>query len=225
MAQIQPTVVRRGAVESVLATNKLIRNTYMLLSLTLAFSAIMAVVSMAMAMPPMTYLLSIGGAMLLIWFVLPRTANSAAGLGVVFAITGLMGFGLGPLLNAYTALPNGPQIIATAFGGTAAIFLALSGYALTTRKDFSFMGGFLVMGLLVVILAALANLFLAIPALSLALSAAIIFIMGGFILYDTGRMVNGGETNYIHATVGLYLSMFNIFISLLHLLGFASGDD
>ena len=225
MAQSQPTVVRRGSVESVLATNKLIRNTYMLLSVTLAFSAIMAVVSMLLVMPPMTYLLSIGGAFVLIWFVLPRTANSAAGLGVVFAITGLMGFGLGPILNMYTALPNGPQIIATAFGGTAAIFLGLSGYALVTRKDFSFMGGFLVMGLLVVLLAALANIFFAMPALSLALSAAVIFIMGGFILYDTGRMVNGGETNYILATVGLYISMFNIFVNLLHLLGFAGGDE
>jgi modulator of FtsH protease len=180
---------------------------------------------MFMAMPPMTYLLSVGAASLKIWLVLPRVANSANGLWVVFAITGLLGFGIGPLLNAYLALPNGPEIVATALGGTGAIFLALSGYALTTRKDFSFMGGFLLTGFVVVLLAAVANIFLHIPALSLTISAAVILIMSGFILYDTGRMVNGGQTNYILATVSLYLSIFNIFIHLLHLLGVAGGDD
>ena len=160
----------------------------------------------------------------LLWFVLPKTANSSAGLGVVFAFTGLLGFGLGPTIGFYLALPGGSQIVMTALGGTGVIFLALSGYALTTRRDFSFMGGFLVVGLLVALVAMLANIFLQIPALSLALSAAIIMIFSGFILYDTSRMVNGGETNYIHATVGLYLSILNIFTSLLHLLG-AFGDD
>jgi modulator of FtsH protease len=219
------TVQRAGAVESTLATNKLIRNTYTLLSMTLLFSAAMAAVSVVLRVPPMAYLLSVGGAFLLLWLVLPRTANSAAGLGVVFAITGLMGFGLGPIVSMYLGLPNGPQIVGTAFGGTAAIFLGLSGYALTTRRDFSFLGGFLFTGIIVVLLAALANIFLAIPALSLALSAAIIFIMSGFILYDTSRMINGGETNYLHATVGLYLSIFNIFVSLLQILGIMGGDE
>ena len=219
------TVSRARSVESSLATNKLIRNTYTLLSITLLFSALMAGVSVMLRVPPMTYLLCIGGAFLLMWLVLPRTANSGAGLGVVFGITGLMGFGLGPIISMYLGLPNGSQIVGTAFGGTAAIFLGLSGYALVSRKDFSFMGGFLSTGIIVVLLAALANIFLAIPALSLALSAAIIFIMSGFILYDTGRMVNGGETNYIHATVGLYLSIFNIFVNLLTLLGIMGGDD
>ena len=208
----------------VLQTNKLIRNTYTLLSMTLLFSAFTAAVSVFLRMPPMTYLLGIGGAFLLIWFVLPRTANSASGLGVVFAITGLLGFALGPLVAMYLSLPNGPQIVATALGGTGVIFLGLSGYALTTRRDFSFMGGFLFVGFLVVLVAALANIFLAIPALSLALSAVIIMIFSGFILYDTSRMIHGGQTNYILATIGLYLSVFNIFISLLHLLGFASND-
>ena len=201
MAQPQlSTVTRARSVDSALAANKLIRNTYTLLSVTLLFSALMAAVSVAADMPRMTYLLCIGGAFLLIWLVLPRTVNSAAGLGVVFAITGLMGFALGPILNLYLHMHNGSQIIATAFGGTAAIFLGLSGYALISRRDFSFMGGFLFTGIIVVLLAALANIFLAIPALSLALSAAIIFIMSGFILFDTSRMVNGGETNYIRAT-------------------------
>ena len=158
------------------------------------------------------------------WFVLPRYANSAAGIGIVFAVTGLLGLGLGPMLTQYLALPNGPQIVATALGGTGVIFLGLSGYALTTRRDFSFLGGFLFVGFLVVVGAMLVNIFLHIPALSLALSAVIIMLMSGFILYDTGRMINGGETNYVYATISLYLSIFNIFINLLHLLGFA-GDD
>ena len=178
---------------AVLSTNKLIRNTYTLLSITLVFSAMTATASVFMQMPPMTYLLSIGGAFVLMWLVLPRTANSASGIGVVFAITGLLGFALGPILTMYLSLPNGPQIIATALGGTGVIFLGLSGYALTTRRDFSFLGGFLFVGFLVVLAAALANIFLAIPALSLALSATIVMLMSGFILYDTSRMVNGGD--------------------------------
>jgi len=211
---------------SALSTNKLIRNTYMLLSMTLLFSALTATASVFMNMPPMTYLLSLGGAMLLIWLVLPRTANSAAGLGVVFGITGLMGFGLGPILTQYLALPNGSQLIATAFGGTGVIFLSLSAYALTTRKDFSFMGGFLMTGMMVILIAALANIFLAMPLMSLVISSVVIMLMSGFILYDTSRMVNGIENNYIHMTVSLYLSLFNIFISLLQLLtAFAGNDD
>ncbi len=186
----------------------------------------MAGVSVFLRMPPMTYLLSIGGAFVLIWFVLPRTANSAKGLGVVFAITGLLGFSLGPLLSAYLALANGPQIVGMAFAGTGVIFLGLSGYALMSRKDFSFMGGFLITGFLVVLMAALANIFLQIPALSLAVSSAVIFIMSGFILYDTSRMVHGSEsTNYILMTVSLYLNIFNIFVHLLHILGVMGGDD
>ena len=220
-----PSYVPARTTEAVLATNKVIRNTYTLLSMTLLFSAIMAGVSTYLVMPPATYLITVFGALGLAWFVLPRTANSANGIWVVFAITGLLGFGLGPILNMYLSLPNGPQIVGTALGGTGAIFLALSGYALTTRKDFSFLGGFLMTGFIVVLLAALANIFLAIPALSLTISAAVILIMSGFILYDTSRMVReGASANYLLMTVSLYLSIFNIFINLLHLLGFASDD-
>jgi modulator of FtsH protease len=208
-----------------LATNEVIRSTYTLLSMTLLFSAAMAALSVWLRMPPMVHLLSAGGALLLIWLVLPRTAHSAKGLGVVFAITGLLGFGLGPILTLYLALPNGPQIVATAFGGTGVIFLGLSGYALATRRDFSFLGGFLFTGLLVVLVAALANIFLSVPALSLAISAAVILIMSGFILFDTSRLISGGETNYILATVSLYLSLFNIFVHLLSLLGIMRNDD
>lgn len=210
---------------SIISANKMIKNTYMLLSATLVFSAIMAAVSVLTQMPTWTYLVSVIGAMVLGIFVLPRTANSSAGLGVIFLITGLMGFGLGAILSQYLALPNGPQIVATAFGGTGVIFLGLSGYALTSKRDFSFMGGFLFAGMLVVVVAALANIFLEMPALSLAISGVVILLMSGFILFDTSRMVNGGETNYLFATYGLYLSIFNLFISLLQLLGIMGGDD
>ena len=209
----------RTASLSVVSTNKLIRNTYLLLSMTLLFSALTASLSVALRMPPMTYLVSLGIAIALMWFALPRTANSASGLGVVFAITGLLGFALGPMLSVYLKLPHGPQLVATALGGTGIIFLGLSAYALTTRRDFNFMGGFLFVGMLVVIGASLANIFLAMPALSLAVSAVVVMLMSGFILFDTSRMVNGGMDNYILATVSLYMNIFNLFISLLQILG------
>jgi modulator of FtsH protease len=221
---LNETAVARSP-EAILSSNKLIRNTYTLLSMTLIFSAVMAMISMTVQLGPMAHLLSSIGAIALLWLVLPRTANSAAGIGVVFAITGLLGFGLGPILNAYMHLQNGGQLIATAAGGTGVIFLALSGYALTTRKDFSFMGGFLMTGLIVVLVAMIANIFLAIPALSLAMSAAIVMIMSGFILYDTSRMVHEPHANYLMMTVALFLDILNLFTSLLHLLGALSGDD
>ncbi|MDH5632963.1 MAG: Bax inhibitor-1/YccA family protein [Gammaproteobacteria bacterium] len=219
-----PQILTRSGV-SALETNKVLRNTYMLLSLTLLFSALTAAISMMVVTSPWVPLASSIGALAMIWLVLPRTANSGAGIAVVFAITGLLGFGLGPILNSYLAMSNGSQVVATALGGTGIIFLGLSGYVLTTRKDFSFMGGFLMVGFFVVLLAAVANIFLAIPALSLAISAIVIMIMSGFILYDTSRIINGGETNYVLATVSLYLSIYNIFIHLLHLLGALGGDD
>jgi modulator of FtsH protease len=205
--------------------NKVLKNTYALLAMTLLFSALTAGVSIVMNPPHFTGLVTSILAMLLLWFVLPRTANSAMGLAVVFGVTGLLGFGLGPLLNAYLNTANGSQIIMTALGGTGIIFLALSAYALTTKRDFSFMGGMLMVGMIVVVIAAIANIFLAMPALSLTISAIVILLMSGFILYDTGRIVNGGETNYILATVSLYLSIYNIFVSLLQLLGIFGGDD
>ena len=212
--------------ESVLATNKVLRNTYMLLSATLMVSAVSAVASMAIGVPVWTYLASVIVAMVLGMFVLPRTAQSAAGIGVIFLITALMGFGLGAILQVYAAVPKGPQVIATAFGGTAAIFIALSGYAITSQRNFNFLGGFLFAGLMVVLLAVLANLFFSLPLLSLVISAAVILVMSGLILFDTSRIIHGGETNYIMATFSLYLNIFNIFIHLLHLLmSFAGFGD
>ena len=207
-----------------LEVNKVLRNTYMLLSISLAFSAIMAGISMAVGAPRGAGMICSIAALAIIWLVIPRTANSEKGIIAVFAFTGLLGFGLGPMLNAYLQLANGPALIMQALGGTAVVFLGLSAYALTTKKDFSFLGGFLMIGMIVVIIAAIANIFFAIPAISLALSAAIIFIMSGFILFDTSRIINGGETNYILATVSLYLSIYNIFVNLLALLG-VMGDD
>jgi len=213
----------RGS-ERAVAANKVLKNTYMLLSATLVFSALMAGLSIVLAVPSWTYLVSVVVAMVLGIFVLPRTANAGTGIGMIFLITGLLGFGLGAILSMYLALPKGPQIIGTAFAGTGLIFLGLSGYALTSKRDFSFMGGFLFAGVMVVFIVAIANLFLGMPALSLAISGAIILLMSGFILFDTSRIINGGETNYIMATYGLYLSIFNIFISLLQILGIM-GDE
>ena len=222
MNRYENVVAHSGS--EVVSSNKVLKNTYLLLSATLGFSALMAVASMAIGAPPMAYLVAVIAAMVLGIFVLPRTANSTSGIGVIFLITGLLGFGLGSVLTMYLALPNGPQTIGTAFAGTGIIFLGLSGYALTSKRDFSFMGGFLFAGMMVVVLAMIGNIFLQMPALSMAVSAGIILLMSGFILFDTSRIVNGGETNYIMATYGLYLSIFNIFISLLQLLGIM-GDE
>lgn len=211
--------------ESALATNKVLRNTYTLLSMSLLFSALMAGVSMAVGISQGMALVSMIAAIVLVWFVLPKFENSAAGIAVVFAFTGLMGLSLGPMLSYYLAIPGGSNLVMTALGGTGIIFLGLSGYALTTKKDFSFMGGFLFVGLMVVFGAALLNIFLSIPALSLAVSGGVILLMSGLILFDTSRIINGGETNYIRATVGLYLNIHNLFVHLLHLLSIFSGDD
>lgn len=208
---------------SVLQTNKVLRNTYMLLAMTLAFSAVCAGIAMAVGISPMMSLVMTIGAFITL-FVVQKKADSASGIYWVFAFTGLMGASLGYTLQYYLAFA-GPGLIMEALGATALVFFALSGYALTTKKDFSFMGGFLVVGLVVVLVAAIANIFFAVPAVSLAISAAIVFIMSGFILFDTSRIIHGGETNYIRATIGLYLNIYNLFTSILHLLGAFGGDD
>jgi modulator of FtsH protease len=219
---MQMNTAATRAPEAILQTNKLIKNTYMLLSMTLIFSGLMAFLSVVMQV---SFGIAFGATIVgivMLWFVLPRTQNSSAGIPVIFAITGLLGFGLGPMLTHYMSI--NPSIVMTAMGGTGAIFLGLSGYALSSRKDFNFMGGFLAVGLLVAIGAMVLNIFLAIPALALAVSAAVIMIMSGLILYQTSAMIHGGETNYISATAGLFLSILNIFTSLLHILGAFSDD-
>jgi modulator of FtsH protease len=206
------------------ATNKVLRNTYMLLSMTLLFSGLTAGVAMATNAAPLHWLITLGGYFGLL-FVVTRLRNSAWGLAAVFALTGFMGYTLGPILNFYLSLPNGSQVVMTALGGTGAIFLALSGYAVVSRKDFSFMGGFLMVGILVAFLAGLGGMLFNIPMLSLAVSGMFILLMSGMILWQTSEIIHGGETNYIMATVSLYITIFNLFISLLQILGVMSGDD
>lgn len=219
-----PQVISRPAASS-LATNRVIRNTYILLSLTLLFSAFTAGVAMVSHAPMLNVWLVLGGYFGLL-FVTQALRNSAWGLVAVFALTGFMGYTLGPLLNAYIAhYANGAQLVAYALAGTGVIFLGLSTYALTTRKDFSFMGGFLLAGILIAFLAGIANIFLGMPGLALAVSTMFMLLMCGFILYQTSSLVHGGETNYITATVSLYISIYNLFTSLLQLLGVMSGDD
>ena len=214
---------RRGA-ETVLAANKVIRNTYMLLSMTLLFAAATAAASVAMKLPHPGMIITLVGYFGLL-FATHKLKNSGWGLVSVFALTGFMGYTLGPIVSHYLGLPSGGQTVMMAMAGTAAIFLGLSGYALTTRKDFSFMGGFLMVGILLAFLAGLTAVFFEIPALSLTVSAAFVLLMSGLILFETSNIIHGGETNYVMATVTLFVSIFNLFTSLLHLLGFMNSND
>jgi modulator of FtsH protease len=222
MSMIDKTVI--ASEQSVLATNKVLRNTYTLLSMTLLFSALCAGIAVMTKMPPLGMIVTLVGYFGLL-FLTTRFRNSGLGLLFVFALTGFMGLTLGPILSMYLSLPNGDQIIMTAMGGTGIIFLGLSGYALTTRKDFSFIGGFLMVGILVAFLAGIASIFLSMPGLSLAVSAMFVLLMSGLILYQTSQIIHGGETNYIMATVTLYVSIYNLFVSLLQLLGAFGGDE
>ena len=212
------------ATSGLVSTNKVLKNTYMLLGMTLAFSALTAGIATVMKLPPMMglVLMLVGFGLL---FVVNRMADTAKGLPAIFAFTGVMGAALGPTLSFYLAMPGGPSLVMQALGGTAVVFFALSAYALTTRKDFSYMGGFLMTGLIVALVAGVANIFLGIPALSLTISAGIVLIMSGLILFDTSRIINGGETNYIRATVSLYLNIYNLFVNILHLLAVLTGGD
>lgn len=218
-----PNITLGHSQESVLATNKVLKNTYMLLSITLVFSGIMAFIGMSLNVGQGVGFIATIGAIGILWFVLPRTANSAAGIPVIFAFTGLLGLGMAPMLNYYLAV--NPSIVSTALGGTGVIFLGLSGYALTTRKDFSFMGGFLMVGMMVVIVASIANLFFQMPLMGLVVSGAVVMLMSGMILYQTSSIINGGETNYIMATASLFLSLVNMFQALMHILGVFGNDD
>ncbi|AQT59319.1 Bax inhibitor-1/YccA family protein [Cellvibrio sp. PSBB023] len=214
---------------SQIESSKVLRNTYMLLGMTLAFSTVAAAISMASGIGYGAGLVMSLIAMALIWFVLPRTANSSTGLLVVFAFTGLIGAGLGPILNKYLSMTNGSSIIMQALGGTAVVFIGLSAYVLTTRKNFNFLGGFVAVGVMLM-LAVMLFLFGAsffgyqFSGLHLAFSAGIVLLMSALILYQTSEIIHGGETNYIMATTSLYLSIVNLFTSLLHLLGVSSND-
>jgi modulator of FtsH protease len=205
--------------------NKVLKNTYALLSATLLFSALTAAVAMSLKMPYLGIWVTLGVYFGLL-FLTNRFRNSGFGIVCVFSLTGFLGLTLGPLVSYYlTMIPNGGQLVMTAMGGTGAIFLGLSSYVLTTRKDFSFMGGMLFAGILVAFLAGIGAYVFGLPSLSLAVSAMFILLMCGLILWQTSEIIHGGETNYIMATVVLYVSIFNLFTSLLHLLGIFAGDD
>lgn len=221
---MQHNTMSSAAQGSVLETNKVLRNTYTLLAMTLAFSAAVAGVSMAMGLPHPGLIITLVGFYGLL-FLVHKTANSGAGVLSIFAFTGFMGYTLGPILNMVIGAGGG-ELVMTALGGTALIFFALSGYVLTTKKDMSFLNGMLFAGFWVLLIGVVANIFLNIPALSLGLSAMFILFSSGVILVQTSDIVRGGERNYIMATVTLYVSLYNIFISLLNLLmAFGGSDD
>ena len=210
---------------SSIVINRTLRNTYQLLSATLLFSGLMAYLSMYLRLPYFGLLITLGGYFGLL-FLVTRLRNSAFGILAVFALTGFMGLTLGPIVGAYTtSFSNGAELVGMAMTGTPVIFLSLSVYAISSQKDFSFMSGFLTAGIVVAFLAGIAAYFFQMPALSLAVSSAFILLMSGLILYETSNIIHGGETNYIMATVTLYISIYNLFLSLLHLLGVFSGDD
>ncbi len=204
--------------------NKVLRNTYSLLAMTLAFSAVMAGISASMNLPHPGILITLVGYFGLLFFT-TKFRNSAMGLVGVFGLTGFMGYTLGPILTRYSGLPNGGEVIGMALGATGVTFFALSAYVLATRRDFSFMGGFLFAGMVIALLAGVGALVFNVPALGMAVSAMVALLSAGLILFETSRIVNGGETNYVMATVGLFVSLFNLFTSLLSLFGFSSSGD
>lgn len=203
--------------------NRVLRNTYLLLGMTLAFSALTAMVSMAMNAPHPGLIITLVGFFGLL-FAVHKTANSSLGLLFVFLLTGFMGFTLGPILNAYLNLANGPSLVASALGTTAAAFVGLSAFALVTRKDFSFLSGFLVVGFFVLMGAVVLSLFFDLSAFSVAISCGFVLFASAAILWQTSAIVHGGETNYILATVTLFVSIYNLFLSLLHIFG-VMGDE
>lgn len=209
--------------ESLLSTHKVLRNTYFLLALTLAFSAVVAMVAMSLNLPRLPWWGMLVGFYGLL-FLTNATANSALGLVSVFALTGFLGYSLGPILNRYIGAGLG-DVVALAFGATAVVFFACSAYVLTTKKDMSFLSGMLMALFVVLLIGIVANIFLAMPALSLAISALFVIFSSAAILYGTSNIIHGGETNYIRATVDLYVSIYNLFVSLLNLLGIFNSDD
>jgi len=220
----QPKEVFQQPTTSVEVSN-LIRNTYMLLSMTLFFSAFTAGIAMLINMPPLPWWLTLIGYFGLL-FLTTSLQNSIWGLASVFALTGFMGLTLGPIISLYlTVFSNGSQLVMMAFGSTATVFLGLSGYALVSRRDFSFLGAFLFAGMLIALLAGIGAIIFSLPGLSLAVSAMVVLLMVGSILFQTSDMVHGRETNYIMATVGLYVSIYNLFLSLLQLFGAFMGEE
>ena len=219
-----PVIAGDEAGQSLLASHRVLRNTYLLLSATLVFSALMAGLAMAIGMPYLGPVVTLVGYFGLL-FVTYRLRNSAAGLAAVFALTGFMGLTLGPMLSAYlTAVPNGGQLVMTSLGITGLLFAGLSAYVLKSRKDFSFMGGFLMVGLIGLLAVIVIGLFVDLSAFQMAISAGVVLLMSAYILYETSAIIHGGQDNYIMATIGLYVSLYNIFVNLLALLGIGRDE-
>lgn len=220
---MQERLVTSARGESLISTHKVLRNTYFLLGLTLAFSSVVAMITMSLNLPRLPWWGMLIGFYGLL-FLTNATANSAAGIASVFALTGFLGYSVGPILNLYLGAGLG-DVVALAFGATAAVFFVSSAYVLTTKKDMSFLSGMMIALFVVLLVGIVANIFLSIPALSLAISALFVVFSTGAILMTTSNIIHGGETNYIRATVDLYVSLYNLFISFLQLFGVMSSDD
>ncbi|EMQ2877763.1 BAX inhibitor protein [Vibrio navarrensis] len=219
-----PMFSRTTSMESTLQTNKVLKNTYFLLSMTLVTSAIAAMATMAIGISPIVALVMQLAAIGILFFALPRSINSSMGIVWTFVFTTLMGGALGPMLTYYASIPSGPTIIAQALGLTGMVFLGLSAYTITSKKDFSFMRNFLMAGLIIVIVAAIINIFVGSTLGHLVISSVSALVFSGFILYDTSRIVRGEETNYVSATISMYLNILNLFTSLLSILGIMNDD-
>ena len=220
-----PQVASSSGISEAFSSNKVLKNTFILLSMTLLFSAAVAGMGVAFNWPHPGIILTLGGYFGLLYLT-HKTKNSSMGIVSVFALTGFLGYTLGPIIGMYlTMFSNGGELVMMSLGGTGVIFLGLSGYAISSKKDFSFMGAFLFAGILIAFVASIAAFAFQIPALSLAVSVMFVLLMCGLILYQTSEIIHGGETNYILATVTLYVSIYNLFLSLLQLLGFFFGDD
>jgi modulator of FtsH protease len=226
--ELHPRAGYTGAGELSLQQNRVLRNTYLLLALTMVPTVIGAMVGMAtggiIVQHPIISTIVMLGAVIGLQFAIAANRNSGLGVVLLLGMTFLLGWWLGPLLTAALSLRNGPQLVGFAAAGTGVIFFAMATIATTTKRDFSFMGKFLFVGMIVLLVAMLANMFLQIPAFALTISALVIVVFSLFLLHDVSRIVNGGETNYVMATTGVYLSLFNIFANLLHLLMALMGE-
>lgn len=221
--QQRPTAYQHSAVSEA-EVSKLFRNTYSLLAMTMAFSALVAFASMSLNLPHPGLIITLVGFYGLL-FLTTKLRNSGWGLLSTFAFTGFLGYTLGPILNAYLSLPNGGQLVSMALGMTALVFFSLSAYAILTRKDFSFLSGFIMAGFVVLLCAVVASFFFQISGLQMAISAGFVLFSSAVILYQTSAIIHGGENNYIMATITLFVSIYNLFLSLLQLLGIFGSDD
>ncbi|RJS95007.1 Bax inhibitor-1/YccA family protein [Salinisphaera sp. Q1T1-3] len=222
---VEQTTTYTSRAQTALATNNVLRNTYMLLSATLLFSAVVAGFTAALHLPYPGLIITLVGYFGLL-FAVNATANSGWGLVSIFALTGFMGYTLGPIIDMYLQqFSNGAQLVTMAMGGTGAIFIGLSAFTLMSGRRFNQWAGMLTVGILVAFVMSIIAVVFSIPALSLAVSLMFVLLMSGLIVYQTGEIIHGGETNYILATVTLFVTIYNLFLSLLQLLGVFGGDD